>query len=77
MSGRRVGGHQNLAADRHPRMHDLLFPAGPGLHVGRPLVGAQHEFDFAAEHLLVIFERGFAVVVVEQVGIQHRSLLGE
>src|SRR5262249_4449221 len=76
MSGRRIGSHQDLAVDRHPRMHDLLLEAGLGLHVRRALVGAHHEFDFAAEHLLVIFERGLAVAVVEQIRIKHRSLLG-
>jgi hypothetical protein len=55
----------------------LLKVAGRRLHVGRTFVGAHHELDLAAQHLPVIFEGRFAIAVVEQVGIKHRSLLGE
>src|SRR5207237_1970095 len=36
----------------------------------------QHRFDLAAEHIRIIFERGFAIAVVEQIRIDlHDALL--
>ena len=76
MAGRRVGSHQHLAVDRYPAMHDLLLPLGRPRHIRRCGLMSQHQLDLGAEHLFVIFERRFAIAVVEQIGIDlHRLLL--
>jgi hypothetical protein len=42
----------------------------------RPALIGQHRLDLGAQHFLVKLERGFAIAVVEQIGIDlHRWLL--
>jgi hypothetical protein len=76
MIGRRIGRHQHLIADRHPRVHDLVLAFRRRRHFRRTFFVAQHHLDLSAKRLFVKLERRLAVAVIEQVGIQHHFLLG-
>src|SRR6476660_3201314 len=77
MAGRGVGCHQHLAADGHPRVHDLLLPFRRKRHRLRRAFMRHHHLDLPAQHLLVELEGCFAIAVVKKIGIElHRLLLG-
>jgi len=56
----------------------VVLDPQPARHVRRRGLMSQHQLDLGAKHLFVIFERRFAIAVVEQIGIDlHRLLLGD
>jgi hypothetical protein len=73
---RRIGGHQQIIAELHAGMHDLVLPFGRDEALGRrPGVG-QHVLDLSAEDLLIELEGFLAVAVEKQVGVdRHDKLL--